>query len=71
MTGVQTCALPISAAELTTGEGSGIGLWIVDRIMSALGGRLDIQPTQPDGLTSVRLEFNPITNVPRKKIDSH
>ena len=39
-----------------TGEGSGIGLWIVDEIMKAHGGRLAITPTQ-NGVTDVRLVF--------------
>ncbi|MGA2742444.1 MAG: ATP-binding protein [Bryobacteraceae bacterium] len=37
-----------------TGEGSGIGLWIVDEIMQAHGGKLSITPTQ-NGITEVRL----------------
>ena len=40
----------------STGEGSGIGLWIVDEIMLAHGGRLAITPTQ-NGITDVRLVF--------------
>jgi signal transduction histidine kinase len=44
-------------AESTTGEGSGIGLWIVDQIMKALGGELRISPTNADGLTEVRMLF--------------
>ncbi len=47
-------------AQFTTGEGSGIGLWIVDRIMQSLGGQLHMSPTRPDGWTQVRLQFNPV-----------
>ncbi|MCI0488511.1 MAG: GAF domain-containing protein [Blastocatellia bacterium] len=44
-------------AEVTTGEGSGIGLWIVDNIMKAHGGELVIVPTTDEGLTEVKLVF--------------
>ena len=44
-------------ARLTTGEGSGIGLWIVNNIMKAHGGELIIVPTSPKGITEVRLLF--------------
>jgi signal transduction histidine kinase len=40
----------------STGEGSGIGLWIVDEIMNGHGGTLAITPTQ-NGVTDVRLVF--------------
>ena len=40
----------------SAGEGSGIGLWIVDEIMQAHGGRLAITPTQ-NGVTEVKLVF--------------
>jgi signal transduction histidine kinase len=43
-------------AELTTGEGSGIGLWIVDNIMKSHGGELIIIPTS-NGITKVSLVF--------------
>jgi CheY-like chemotaxis protein len=43
-------------AVWATGEGSGIGLWIVDEIMKAHGGRLLIIPTQ-NRITEVRLVF--------------
>jgi signal transduction histidine kinase len=64
--------LPISAHEIrlarqrgwrgefanqTTGEGSGIGLWIVDHIMSAHDGQLEINPTSNKHDTLVRLIF--------------
>jgi signal transduction histidine kinase len=39
-----------------TGEGSGIGLWIVDAIMTAHGGRLAINAL-PSGLIDFRLVF--------------
>ena len=43
-------------AKLVTGEGSGIGLWIVDAIMRAHDGRLIIIPTEKD-MTEVKLLF--------------
>jgi signal transduction histidine kinase len=42
-----------------TGEGSGIGLWIVDEIMRAHHGYLAITPTM-NGITNIRLVF-PVT----------
>ena len=45
------------AARLMTQEGSGIGLWVVDKIMQAHGGQLVIQPTTSDNLTEVKLIF--------------
>lgn len=44
-------------AKLVTGEGSGIGLWLVSNIMRAHKGDLLIQPTDDDGRTTVRLVF--------------
>lgn len=44
-------------AALTTGEGSGIGLWIVDNIMKAHGGEVLILPTNTDGFTEFKLVF--------------
>lgn len=44
-------------AKVTTGEGSGIGLWIVNHIMMAHGGELIVVPTTPEGYTEVRLQF--------------
>jgi len=44
-------------AEATTGEGSGIGLWIVDNVMKAHGGELIIIPTTVENLTKVKLIF--------------
>lgn len=44
-------------AQWVTGEGSGIGLWIVDNIMKAHGGDLVITPTTADGITEVKLIF--------------
>jgi len=46
-----------AAAEQTTGEGSGIGLWIVDHIMRAHGGRLEILPTNAEKKTEIRMIF--------------
>jgi signal transduction histidine kinase len=42
---------------VTTGEGSGIGLWIVDHIMKAHEGELIVVPTTSDGITEVKLVF--------------
>ena len=47
------------AAIGSSGEGSGIGLWIVDEIMKAHSGRLAISPTQ-NKVTDVRLVL-PVT----------
>ncbi len=44
-------------AKMTTGEGSGIGLWIVDHIMKAHDGELIIIPTAKGGKTEVKLLF--------------
>ena len=44
-------------AMLVVGEGSGIGLWIVDEIMKAHGGVLEIIPTTPERITRIRLLF--------------
>ncbi len=49
------------SAKFTTGEGSGIGLWITDNIMKAHGGKLTITPTNLSGKTVVKLLF-PISN---------
>jgi signal transduction histidine kinase len=40
-----------------TGSGSGLGLYIVDKIMNVHRGSLIIIPTDRDGVTEVRLEF--------------
>jgi len=42
-------------ARAATGEGSGIGLWIVDSLMTAMGGRVTVEPV--DDLTTVRLKL--------------
>ena len=44
-------------ARWVTGEGSGLGLWIVNHIMKAHGGELLIVPTTAEGETEVRLAF--------------
>lgn len=44
-------------ARQATGEGTGIGLWIVDHIMKAHGGDLIISPTGRENRTEVRLVF--------------
>lgn len=46
-----------AAAVATTGEGSGIGLWVVDRIMRSHSGLLEIDPTDSRGFTRLRLLF--------------
>lgn len=51
------------AARFVKGEGSGIGLWIVDQIMRAQDGWLEIVPTTKDGITQMKLVF-PIRRVP-------
>jgi signal transduction histidine kinase len=48
-------------ARKVTGEGSGIGLWVVENVMRAHGGEFLITPTTPDGLTDFKLVF-PIWN---------
>ncbi len=46
------------AARASSGEGNGLGLWIVDHIMRAHTGELQVLPTRPmDGITEVRLAF--------------
>ncbi|HEV7404949.1 MAG TPA: HAMP domain-containing sensor histidine kinase [Chthoniobacteraceae bacterium] len=40
-----------------TGSGSGLGLYIVDRIMKAHSGRVVVVPTDKEGTTEIRLEF--------------
>jgi signal transduction histidine kinase len=44
-------------AMYTTGEGSGIGLWVVDHIMIAHNGELLITPTSFEGVTQIKLIF--------------
>ena len=44
-------------AKGVTQEGSGIGLWIVDKIMQEHGGSLIIVPTKPNFVTEVKLIF--------------
>jgi signal transduction histidine kinase len=46
-------------AQLSTGEGSGIGLWIVDRILQSIGGQLNVAATDVDGWTRIRITFLP------------
>ncbi len=69
---VTNTGLPITAAEVrlcterawrsesaqdVTGEGSGIGLWIVKHIMDAHGGELMVVPTTRENVTEVKLLF--------------
>jgi GAF domain-containing protein len=44
-------------ARSTSTGGKGIGLWIVDNIMRAHGGSLEVRPTALDGETEIRLVF--------------
>lgn len=45
-------------AKASTGEGNGLGLWIVDHIMRAHGGELQVLSTKPiGGITELRLAF--------------
>ncbi len=44
-------------ATAATGEGTGIGLWIVDHIMEAHHGSLVVYPTNSKGITIFRLVF--------------
>ena len=44
-------------AQMVVGEGNGIGLWVVDNIMKAHRGELEIFPTTADKFTQVRLLF--------------
>ncbi|MGB8508128.1 MAG: GAF domain-containing protein [Pyrinomonadaceae bacterium] len=44
-------------AQEVTGEGSGIGLWVVENVMRAHGGELHITPTTRDHVTRFRLIF--------------
>jgi signal transduction histidine kinase len=46
-----------SQASFTTGEGSGIGLWVADNIMKAHQGSVVITPTDADNRTLVQLNF--------------
>jgi signal transduction histidine kinase len=48
-------------AQAVTGEGSGLGLWIVDHIMKAHDGELVVEATNKKGETNVVLLF-PIAN---------
>jgi len=44
-------------ARMVSGYGSGIGLWIVDSIMRAHGGAVEVTPTDQKGRTTVALLF--------------
>jgi signal transduction histidine kinase len=44
-------------AKTSTGEGSGVGLWLVDNIMRAHGGDVVVVATTPNGMTEVKLAF--------------
>jgi signal transduction histidine kinase len=44
-------------ARVTSPEGTGIGLWMVDQIMQAMNGRLEIKPTDERGWNESRICF--------------
>jgi signal transduction histidine kinase len=44
-------------ARVTSPEGAGIGLWAVAQMMKAMGGRLEIMPTDEEQWNEVRLHF--------------
>jgi signal transduction histidine kinase len=44
-------------ARMTSPEGGGIGLWIVEKIMEAMSGRLDVIPANEEGWLDFRLSF--------------
>lgn len=46
-------------AKQVTGEGNGLGLFIVDKIMQAHGGELQLLPTDSKGMNDCRLIFHP------------
>ena len=56
-------------AVRASGEGSGIGLWIVDEIMRAHCGRLSITPTQ-NGINDFRLVFPIVKGIGRLALTS-
>lgn len=70
--GIENCGIRLAAEDVknacrrdwrsplavkVTGEGSGIGLWIVDQIMQAHNGKLEISATNAEGITVVTLVF--------------
>jgi signal transduction histidine kinase len=44
-------------ARLASGEGAGLGWWLVDNIMAAHNGVFDVQPTNAEGRAEVSLRF--------------
>ncbi len=46
------------AAKAITSDGSGLGLYLVDNIMQAMHGKLDVIPTDSGGWTRVRIVFS-------------
>ncbi len=44
-------------AQLTSPEGTGVGLWAVGEMMRSMDGRLEIRPTAPDGWNEFRIYF--------------
>src|SRR5205085_2574061 len=59
-----------SRAMATTGEGSGIGLWIVENIMRAHRGELIVSPTSSNGVTEIKLVFPTVKGNQHEDIDS-
>jgi signal transduction histidine kinase len=51
-------------AKLIVAEGQGIGLWLVDQLMKAHGGELQIIAPNKYGENEVRLAFKPATKTP-------
>lgn len=42
-------------AKMVTGEGGGIGLWLLEKIMIIHGGKLEINPTDEHGVTVIKM----------------
>jgi signal transduction histidine kinase len=49
-----------SQARQTHPEGTGIGLWMVDRVLNSMQGRLEITPTDPAGWNEFRVRLKRI-----------
>jgi signal transduction histidine kinase len=52
---IRTRGFQGAEAALSGQGGSGIGLWIVDQIMLAMNGELDIQPSNREARTTISL----------------
>src|SRR5262249_1245318 len=44
-------------AQLATGQGAGLGWWLVDNIIKGHGGELEVIPTNSEGRSEVRLHI--------------